>query len=228
MQQEIVHVFVFHTLSDWEPCYAVAGIHNAAFQLQPGRYAIKTVGPSTKPVTTMGGITILPDMELAALQPADSAMLILPGGMAWEQGKHREAVEKAKEFLEAGVPVAAICGATAALALGGLLDTRRHTSNMREYLKATGYKGEALYQDEPAVTDELVITAGGLAPVDFARHIFKQLAVFDERTLEAWERLFKTGDPAHYKTLVESSTRRTSKSTGGGVPSPDTPDTPRG
>jgi putative intracellular protease/amidase len=152
-------------------------------------------------------------------------MLILPGGLAWEQGKHREAVEKAARFLEAGVPVAAICGATAALAQAGLLDTRRHTSNMPEYLKATGYKGESLYQNEPAVTDDLVITAGGLAPVDFAYHIFRQLAVFDEPTLTAWELLFKTGDPAHYRTLLESSTRRASQSADKGAPAADTPET---
>ncbi len=85
MQQQTVHVFVFDTLSDWEPSYAVAGINNPMFQVQPGRYVVKTVGPSTKPVTTMGGITVLPDMDLAVLEPADSAMLILPGGMAWER-----------------------------------------------------------------------------------------------------------------------------------------------
>lgn len=207
MQRQTVHLFVFDTLSDWEPCYAVAGINNPMFQLQPGRYTVKTVGESTEPVKTMGGITVLPDMALDALRPVDSAMLILPGGVTWDQGKHGGAVEKAREFLAAGVPVAAICGATAALARGGLLDTRRHTSNMRDYLKATGYRGEALYQDEPAVTDDLIITAGGLAPVEFAYQIFRQLAVFSDSTLEAWLQLFKTGDPSHYLTLLKSSAR---------------------
>ncbi|MGE5294174.1 MAG: type 1 glutamine amidotransferase family protein [Solirubrobacterales bacterium] len=205
MNQEIVHVFVFDTLSDWEPCYAVAGINNPMFQLQPGRYAVKTVGVSTRPVKTMGGITVVPDMTLDALDPRDSVMLILPGGITWDQGKNAEAIEKARAFLDAGVPVAAICGATGALARGGLLDARRHTSNALEYLAGTGYRGAALYQDEPAVTDRLVITAGGLAPVDFAYHIFKMLNVFSEPTLEAWRLLFKTGDPAHYLSLMKSS-----------------------
>jgi len=208
MPQETVHVFVFDTLSDWEPCYAVSGINNPMFQLQPGRYVVKTIGESTKPVKTMGGITVLPDMTLDALTPADSTMLILPGGLTWDQGKHGGAVEKARQFVDAGVPVAAICGATAALARGGLLDTRRHTSNMREYLKATGYRGEGLYVDEPAVNDDLVITAGGLAPVEFAYEIFKQLAVFSEPTLEAWLQLFKTGDPSHYLALLKSSAHK--------------------
>ena len=79
---------------------------------------------------------------------------------------------------------------------------------MREYLKGTGYRGTALSQDEPAVTDKLVITAGGLAPVDFAYHIFKQLAVFSEPTLEAWRLLFKTGDPSHYLSLMKDPLTR--------------------
>lgn len=205
MHQETVHVFVFDTLSDWEPCYAVAGINNPMFQLQPGRFVVKTVGANLQPVKTMGGFTLAPDMTLDSLDPKDSAMLILPGGITWDQGKNVEAVEKAKVFLDAGVPIAAICGATAALARAGLLDDRRHTSNMREYLAGTGYRGAALYQDEPAVTDQLVITAGGLAPVDFAYHIFQQLNVFSEPTLEAWRLLFKTGDPSHYLSLITTS-----------------------
>lgn len=205
MAQDAVHVFVFNTLSDWELAYAAVGVHNPMFQQQPGRYTLRTVGVSTEPVKSMGGITLLPDMSLDALEPRDSAMLILPGGEAWEQGRHTEAVTMAARFLEAGVPVAAICGATAALARGGLLDARRHTSNAREYLLGTGYKGAALYQDEPAVTDGLLITASGLAPLDFAYHIFRQLGIFNERTLEAWHGLFKTGDPAYYRTLMESA-----------------------
>ena len=54
MRQETVHVFVFDTLSDWEPSYAVAGINNPMFQLQPGRFVVKTVGISAEPVKTMG------------------------------------------------------------------------------------------------------------------------------------------------------------------------------
>ena len=60
---------MFDTLSDWEPGYAVAGINNPMFQLQPGRYVVRTVGANMQPVKTMGGITVLPDMELGALDP---------------------------------------------------------------------------------------------------------------------------------------------------------------
>lgn len=209
MTPTTVHLFVFDGLSDWEAGYAVAGIHNPRFQAQPGRYRVRTAALRASPVTTMGGVRILPDLLLESVTPADSAMLILPGGDAWEaphagQGG-AQAVRVAAAFLEAGIPVAAICAATAGLARGGLLDRRRHTSNARAYLAATGYGGGALYVDAPAVADRGVITATGIAPVDFAREIFRALALYPPPVLAAWYALFKTGDAGHFETLVRAA-----------------------
>jgi putative intracellular protease/amidase len=204
MQKQTIHLYVFNTLSDWEPGYAVAGINNPAFQARPGSYSVKTVGLMKEPVITLGGVTILPDMILDELEPPQSAMLILPGGVTWDEGKNTEAVVKAAAFLAANVPVAAICGATAGLARAGILDERRHTSNSQEYLKATGYQGEAFYENKPAVTDRNVITASGTAPLEFAYQIFKMLGVYNDETLEAWYGLFKTGDLSYFTNLVQA------------------------
>lgn len=206
MKKQTVHLFVFDTLSDWEPGYAIAGINNPAFQTNPGQYQVKTVGLAKEPVTTGGGVTILPDMTLAELKPSESAMLILPGGDRWDQGQNLEAAEKAKAFLAGGTPVAAICGATAGLARVGVLDDKAHTSNAPVYLKATDYRGEAYYQDQPAVTDGNLITAGATAPLEFAYHIFKKLNLYSEDAVEAWYGLFKTGDPSYFFTLQKLAT----------------------
>lgn len=193
-----VHLFVFDTMADWEAAFAIAGINNPQFQLTPGRYRVATVGASKESVTTVGGVHILPDLALDEISPDDSAMLILPGGQRWESGGNPEAVSKAEEFVAAGVPVAAICAATLALARAGVLDERVHTSNAREYLAASGYRGGGLYRDVAAVTDGKLITASGLAPVDFAYEIFKMLSLYSEASLEAWYALFKTGDASKY------------------------------
>lgn len=204
MNAQFVHLYVLDTLSDWEIGYAAAGIHNPVFQKEPGRYAVKTVGPSRNPIVTMGGLRIVPDLALDELDPADSAMLVLAGGITWDQGQNAEAIDKAKAFLASGKPVAAICGATASLARAGLLDHVRHSSNAREYLQATGYAGGSLYQDAPATTDGLVITAAGTAPLEFAREIFRKLDLFRPETLDAWFGLFKTGDASYYRTLLQA------------------------
>lgn len=205
MKEETVHLFIFETLADWEPGFAIAGINKPAFQTQPGRYSIKTVGLTPTPVKTMGGVTLLPDLTLDQLEPAQSAMLILPGGDTWDEGQNIEAAQKAKDFLAAGVPVAAICGATAGLARLGILDDKRHTSNAPDYLQATNYQGAALYVNEPAVTDGQLITAAGTAPLDFAYHIFKKLDLYPAEMIEAWYGLFKTGDPTYFFKLLALS-----------------------
>jgi putative intracellular protease/amidase len=205
---QIVYLYVFDTLSDWEPAYAIAGINNPAFQREPGRFCVKTVGVTADPVTTIGGLTILPDIILDQLDPAHSAMLILPGGEGYDGSGHREALQKAKEFLVRDVPVAAICGATAGFARAGILDAVRHTSNAAVYLQMTGYAGVALYQNEPAVTDGNVITASVTAPIEFAREIFRKLGVYTEEVLAAWYGLYSSGDPKYFfqlQKLADSS-----------------------
>ena len=205
MKPQTVHMYVFDTLADWEPGFAIAGLNNPAFQTQPGRYRVATVGVSKAPVVTIGGVTILPDLALEELVPERSAMLILPGGQRWDQGGNSEAIDLAKRFLTAGVPVAAICGATSGLARAGMLDHIQHTSNAREYLAATGYQGAALYQDQPAVADGNVITANSTAPIEFAYQIFKRLDVYSDEVLEAWFGLFKTGEAAYYGALMQAT-----------------------
>ena len=204
MKTQIVHLYILDTLSDWEMGYAIAGINNPAFQKVPGRYTVKTVAQTLSPITTIGGLRIQPDLSMDQLDPFQSAMLILPGGLTWDQGLNTEAVQKTKEFLAANKPVAAICGATAGLARAGLLDHGRHTSNAKEYLQATGYAGSTLYQELPAVTDGLITTASGIAPIEFAREIFTALDLFAPDILDAWYGLFKTGNMSHFQTLMKA------------------------
>jgi putative intracellular protease/amidase len=199
---QTVHLFVFDTLADWEPGFAVAGLNNPDGQKAPGRYQVRTVGVTRDSITTIGGLRIQPDVSLDRLAPEESAMLILPGGERWDQGGNMEAVEKAKAFLAAGVPVAAICGATAGLARGGVLDTRKHTSNAPDYLAATGYRGAHLYQTADVASDQNLITASGMKSLEFAREIFARLDVYEDKVLDAWYGLFKTGDLKYYAALV--------------------------
>src|SRR5690349_9685973 len=99
MEQQTVHLYVFDTLADWEAGFAVAGLNKPAFQALPGRFRVATVGISKAPVVTIGGVTILPDLAIGELTPEQSAMLILPGGDAWDQGANTEAIDLAKRFL---------------------------------------------------------------------------------------------------------------------------------
>jgi putative intracellular protease/amidase len=197
-----VHVAVYDTLADWEVGYATAHIRKPTWHKHPGRFEIRTVGATTAPVTTMGGMRITPDLALDDLTPGDSAMLILPGNDIWPGEQFVPFADKAREFLAAGTQVAAICGATGGLARAGLLDDRAHTSNAREFLASLDYGGAELYRDEPAVTDGDLITANSTAPVEFARAILARLDVYEPSVLASWTKLYGEQDPAGFYELM--------------------------
>jgi len=200
--QRDVHVLVLDTMADWEPAMAIAHI-NRPVPGKTSRYRVRTVGLGRASVRSMGGLVITPDLDVSDLVPQDSAMLILPGADIWQDSRTEPALAKAREFVDAGVPVAAICGATFGLARAGLLDDRRHTSNDRGWLASSGYQGGAHYVDEPAVEDRGVITASVTASLEFARLILARLEVFPNRALDAWYGLYKTGNPACYFEFME-------------------------
>jgi putative intracellular protease/amidase len=190
-----VHLAVYDSLADWETGHTTAWLARSGF-------TVNTVGPTTAPVTTIGGLRITPDLPLEALRPEDSSLLILPGADLWDTGDDLAPFAvAARRFLDAGVPVAAICGATAGLAREGLLDDRAHTSAVSFYLAATGYKGGEHYVDTDAVTDGDLITAGPTEPVAFAREVLGKMGAFEGTKLDAWYRLFHDSDPAAYEEL---------------------------
>jgi putative intracellular protease/amidase len=190
-----VHLAVYDTFADWETG------HTTAWLARSG-YETVTVGPGGESVRTIGGVRIQPDTALDALRPEDSSLLILTGADLWDTGDDLAPfARKAREFLAAGVPVAAICGATAGLAREGLLDDREHTSAAPFYLAATGYKGGERYVDADAVTDGVLVTAGPTEPVAFAREVFRLLGVYEGEVLDAWYRLFHDSDAEAYAVL---------------------------
>ncbi len=144
----------------------------------------------------MGGLRVLPDRGLLELDLANVRLFMLPGGDMWERGDYpRHQLEIIlRQLHDASVPIAAICGATLALAGAGLLNDRTHTSNLRDFLtKAPEYRGGDYYRDDLAVRDRGVITASGLGATEFAREVLAELGVLDDNIRNLWFQTFKTG-----------------------------------
>lgn len=124
------YLYVFNTMSDWEVGYLTA-------ELNTGRYFKKgldpinviTVGIDKDPITTMGGLKVIPEISMDECVFHSEDVLILPGGETWTSVIHEPILEKVKDALEKETVVAAICGATLGLAKTGLLDSSYHTSN---------------------------------------------------------------------------------------------------
>ena len=84
MINHTAHVAVYDTLADWEVGHLLAELRTGRFTGAP--FDVVTVAESPDPVTTMGGVRLLPDALLADLDPADSDLLVLPGADLWDAG----------------------------------------------------------------------------------------------------------------------------------------------
>lgn len=202
-----VYVYVFDTMADWEIGYLTAELNSGRYfkkGLSPAK--IVTLGVDKTPVTTMGGLKIVPDTTLEECNIKDTDALILPGGDTWMESIHQPIINKAMQCIEDNIVVAAICGATIGLAKYGLLDSKWHTSNDLGYLKMVcpDYKGGNYYKNESAVTDGKLITASGVAPLEFTVEVLRALDVFSPKTLEAWYKLYKTHESNHFYELMNS------------------------
>ena len=202
MNTSTAHLALYNNLADWEIGYLLVELRTGRFTGRP--WNIVTVAESREPITTLGGLHITPDMILDDLDFADSNLLILPGADMWDAGGGAAFAAAAKRFLDAGVPVAAICGATSGLASAGVLDKRRHTSAAAEYLMATGYAGGDYYVNERAVVDGDLITAGPQSPVQFACATLRRLGLASDHRLEAYEDVFYRADATALPALMEA------------------------
>src|SRR6266508_2514950 len=144
MDNRRAHLGVYDTLTDSEVGHLLVELHTGRFTRT--RFDVIAVAEANRPITTMGGLRIAPDMLLDDLDPISSDVLILPGAEFWNAGG----------------------GEAFAAAAARFLDERDHTSSAREYLAATGYAGGSHYIDERAVVDGDLITAGPQSPVQFA------------------------------------------------------------
>ncbi len=102
------------------------------------------------------------------------------------------------------MPVAAICGATYALAAAGLLDHRRHTSNDPGYLASSGYAGAEHYVEEPAVIDGDLVTATGIAPVRVRARRLRAARSPRAGRARALVKLYADRDPAGFYELTSA------------------------
>jgi putative intracellular protease/amidase len=202
-----LYLYILDTFSDWETGHALAELHSGRFlKDQELKYDVVLCGRTPDTITTMGGLRMTPDMMIEDIRPGDTDILILPGADMWLDPGQLPVLAKVAHLLKGGTIVAAICGATLGLACAGLLDNRPHTSNDPGALRmfCPGYKGEQFYRTEPAVTDNNLITASGLAPVEFACHIFRKLGVMHPATLDAWRGFFTTRRPEYFYALMAS------------------------
>jgi putative intracellular protease/amidase len=183
------YVFLHDGYADWEPASALAELRRSF------GFPVQSIGLTAQPVTSMGGLKVIPDISIADFAPESAAILILPGGDFWTTGEIPNISKAALAMCALGRRIAAICAATLALAHCGLLDDRLHTSNGKDFIAkyVSGYRGAEHYRAAHAVRDRSIITANGLAPFAFAAEIFRSLAPERETDIQTYETLYTRG-----------------------------------
>jgi len=179
-------VFIFDGFADQEISLTTAWLGGSGSE-----YAIETFSTNGQPVTSMSGMKVTPHTSLKMMDPADFDLLLLPGGDKWKEGDNLE-IFPLIQAIAGKKPIAAISGATLALADLGLLDDVPHTSNFSGFLKhyCPDYAGEHLYQGIPCVNAGDIITANGVAVIEFAYEILKTFGVFDDQKAQEWKELY--------------------------------------
>src|SRR5690348_15987711 len=108
MSERTVHLMLFDGYADWEPANALAELRRW------GKRRVRTVAFASAPVLSMGGLRVVPDVELERLRPDDVELLILPGGDLWESGSypHQALASLLRTLVASLTPIAAICAGT--------------------------------------------------------------------------------------------------------------------
>ena len=207
----VLYIYALNTLADWEIGNLTAEVNSRRFfKCNAPAYEIRFAGSTLESVKTMGGISITPDCLIREIIPHAGDILVLPGADTWNDAENAAAVVAANRFLEEEkTTVAAICGATVALAGAGLLDNRLHTSNGVGFLDmfVPTYRGKEYYVNDLSVNDGNLITAGSAGGLLFAKQILKNMDVMSDDALDAWYEYFKTGDAGAFFRLMAAVQR---------------------
>jgi putative intracellular protease/amidase len=177
-----VHVLLIDSFADWEPALILAQLRAML------GWSVVSVGVGDDEVCSMGGLRVVPDTTLEAVDPRAVAALLVPGGARWEE-RERPAVSRfLREAWDGGATIGAICAGTVAAAHAGLLDGRPHTSNGRDYLEhhVPAYGAAAHYRDGLAVRDGRLVTAPGHGYAEWSRELLYALGAMPEDQIPAW------------------------------------------
>lgn len=190
METNHIYVYLFDGYSDWELGYLMPELR------EDSRYSLLTVSNTGEDVISKGGLKVSVDISLEEVDMDNIRLFIIPGGQMWEDGEHD--FSNLDRVIYGAythkLPIAAICGATVYLAHRGILDQVKHTSNALFYLKGlvSTYQGESNYINELSVSDANIITATGIAPLEFTKAIMEELD-FNGEYIDRWYQLFKYG-----------------------------------
>ena len=192
--KEVIFVLL-NGFADWEGAFTAICLNLGVKPGNPINYKVKYLSITKEPVTSIGGLRVLPDYDLKDM-PEDYAGLILIGGMRWFSPEAELIVPLVKKALKDKKLVAGICNASVFLGMHGFLNEVKHTSNTLDYLKQYAgdqYTGESNYMNKQAVRDGNIVTANGIGQLEFCREVLYALEADTAEAIEESYLFYKNG-----------------------------------
>lgn len=194
-KKEVIFVLL-NEFADWEGAYLAANLNLGVKPGHPVLYTVKTLSVTKEAVISVGGFRVLPDYGINDDLPDDYAGLVLIGGMRWFSPEAEQIVPLVEKAISDNKVVAGICNASVFLGMHGYLNNIKHTSNGLDYIRQFAgekYTGEAGYVNEQAVRDGNVVTANGMAPLEFCREVLCALEADSPDVIEESYLYYKNG-----------------------------------
>lgn len=181
--------------SDWEGAFLSTALHIGIVPGREVKYKVHVVAPTLNAVRSFGGFRTSPDYSFENM-PKEYEALILIGGNRWGSPEAEKVVPLVQKALDSGVLVGAICCGASFLCAHGFLNHVKHTGNGLEELQRWGgerYTNEAGYVNAQAVSDGNVVTANGVAYLEFTREVLLCLEADAVESIETWYDFYKNG-----------------------------------
>lgn len=181
--------------SDWEGAFLSTALHNGVVSGGEVKYKVHVVAPTLNAVRSIGGFRTSPDYSFENM-PKEYEALILIGGNRWDSPEAELVVPLVQKALDSGKLVGAICCGASFLCAHGFLNHVKHTGNGLEELQRWGgerYTNEAGYVNAQAVSDGNVVTANGVAYLEFTREVLLCLEADAVESIETWYDFYKNG-----------------------------------
>jgi putative intracellular protease/amidase len=146
-------------------------------------YRIISISETIDPVSSASGLTYLPKTSINKVIHEDVEGIIIPGG--WKKGYSEDLMSLLQDLNDRNKFIAAICAGPWMVAKSGALKGKKFTTSistwteeqMKNFCEEDPFEWTN-YQDSRIVRDKNIITAKGVAFIDFATEVCDYLGEF--------------------------------------------------
>jgi transcriptional regulator GlxA family with amidase domain len=182
----LVGIFVFDEVEVLDFCgpFEVFSVSSATGSPTLGAFDVKLVAQTMEPVSTRGGMRVLPDFTLDDHPPFD--ILVIPGGPGTRRDINDPRVIEWIRHSQPRVALTSVCTGALLLAEAGRLDNMEATTHAGSHDWLAQYEAVTLRPEARFVDNGWVLTSAGVsAGIDMALHLVERLMGAETATFTA-------------------------------------------